>query len=1107
MSKLRSILLTLSALLFLASTPHALHAQLSTTATITGLVTDTSGSVVPGADVSATNEATRVVTHTQSNSQGQYVLPGLSVARYSVSVAKDGFNTYDVHAIDLHPAVTTTVNAALKVGSSTQTVNVTSSEAAVETATPETSASVPSMQVTTLPLNGRNYQGLATLMPGVQNTSAGTALTTGGRATSNVLSVNGLQTNKTFYALDGIWNENTGNMTQTTVVPNPDSLEEVRVLQNNFSARYSLMGSSVVLLQTKSGTSSFHGAAWEFLRNDDLNAKNYFATSILPYKQNIFGYNLGGPIFIPHLYNTDKQKTFFFFSEQFVRLTQTPTGTLTGLTPTQDQRDGLFSSPIKDPSTGANFVQNASGQYVLSGIDANAAAYLAALYPLPNYSNGSGNNYINTKPQKTAQRDDEIKIDHNFSPRLHLLGEYLDEYQEYQQNNLSSVESGEIYSTNSETDYTHNKLAQLSLTQVLSPSMVNTTSIAMNIFDLDLDLEGTTYNSQVSGFNQTLPYDGNLSDRLPLVTISGGIAPQGIPANLPQQHAADLDNTVSDDWSWLKGNHYLQAGATIVFNTKRQDPPSASNGQFTFTGTFTKPTSGAVTEDDAIADFLLGDASTFTQTSNEIRVAVHGFTFSPYLEDRVKLTRNLTATVGLRAYFMPLPYGPPGTETNFVPSAYSPAEAPIVNASGTITTTSNYNALNGLLYNNGEKGQLPKNFSNEHNWYLGPEIGFAWDVFGDGKTSFRGGYGLTYTRVFTNQDCSYHCALNPPALSTSNLQNPDFSDPAGTGTTKAATISSLSAADQDIQATQVHTYSASLEHEFPRSWTAGVTGAASQARHVVGTWNLNAPAHDGVYDFNPVINAGTVTPYLYAPYQGYAAIGDYRTHLDQNWNALEVSVKHPVSDSLFATVSYTYSHDLTNYTSVGTYNVIDPYNPQRYYGNAEGLNYPHSLALTGIYSVPWLKSDRSWRRAVFGGWQYSDITTIRSGTSISPGLSVSDQGNAVRPNRAAGVSTNGDKTVKEWFNTAAFSAPAAGYLGNAGIGTIRGPGLVDFDMSLYKTFHVAHGNDFEFRAEAFNVFNHTNFSGVSSTYGSSTFGEVTSASDPRILEFALKYKF
>jgi len=1089
---------------FFCALSPVMRAQLSTTATIGGTVTDATGALVPNATVTVQNQGTKTSTTIQSNGDGSFIAPGLPVGTYTVSIGSPGFQTYTLTGIILHPATTATVNGVLQPGSAATSVTVSANAVQVETATIENASSVDAAQVSTLPLNGRNYQGLATLMPGVQNTSAGVALTTGGRATSNALSVNGLAQSGTFYALDGVWNENTGNMNQTSVIPNPDSIEEVRVLQNNYSARYSLMGASVVLLQTKSGTSSFHGAAWEFFRNDALNSKPYFATSVLPYKQNIFGYNIGGPLFIPHFYNTSKQKTFFFWSQQGVILHQVPTN-LTGITPTQNQRNGIFTSPIKDPNTGLLIAPNAAGQYVIPAneINPNSTAFLNALYPLPNFSSGS-TNYINPKGQITVQRDDEIKIDHNFSARFHLLGEYLDEYQKYAQNSLSGSQSGEVFDTNAETDYTHNKLAQLALTQVLTPNMVNTTSIAMNIFDLDLNLTGTAFKNQVPGFQTSLPYNGYLSNRLPLVTFSGGIAPQGIAAARPLTHAADLDDTVGDDWSWLHGRNFFQAGITVVFNTKRQNPGSATNGQFTFTGTASAPASGGVAQDDALADFLFGKAATFTQTSDQPRVAVHAMEISPYVEDRINLTRNLTLTAGIRLFHMPLPYGPPQSETNFIPSAFNPAAAPIVNASGTITPTPAYDPLNGLV-TNGTNG-LPNSFSNNHVWYAGPLAGFAWDVFGDGKTSLRGGYGITYTRIFTNQDCSFNCAINPPRLQSSNLQNANFPNPVGSGTAKAPTILAVNAADQDIQATQVHTYSLSLQHEFARNWIASAAGASSQARHLVGTWNYNAAPHTGIYDFDPSINAGKVTPYKFAPYQGYAAISTYTSRQNQNWNALELSLRHPVTTNLFLTVAYTWSHDLTDHVG-GTFSAIDPYNPSRYYGNAEGLNFPQSLSVTAIYNLPFLREAKGFKGGVLGGWKLSDITTLRSGTSLSPGLSTSNQGNAVRPDRVPGTSIHGPKTQAEWFNKAAFQAPKAGFYGNAATGSIQGPGLIVFDMSLYKEFHISESNFFEFRSEAFNIFNHTNFTTINTTWGNSNYGRATAATDPRILEFALRYHF
>jgi hypothetical protein len=1077
-------------LLFSAS---LLRAQLMTTASIAGTVSDESGAVVPGASVTTKNQETDFSATARTNANGTFVVPNLPVGTYSVEIAKPGFETYQESDIILHPATVANITATLKLGSVATQVSVQASAIQVQTSTSEVSHDVSGTQTATLPLNGRNYQALAVVIPGVNNTSAGSALGTGGRSTNNVLSVNGLPQSTTFYALDGIWNENTGNMAQTTVTPNPDSLEEVRVLQNNYSPKYSLMGASVVLLQTKSGTNEFHGSAWDYLRNDDLNARNFFSTSVPTLKQNIFGYTFGGPVFIPKLYNRSRQKTFFFVTEQWV--VSHAGSVLRGQDPTAAERAGAFPTAIKDPSTGAAFPKNAAGQYQIPSalLNPNAVAFLNALYPLPNNPGGGTLNYINNTPQITDQRDDEIKMDHNFTDKYRMTGEFLDEHQTLRQSSLNSSNSGSIFPTNYENDLTKNYLAQIQFTATLTPTMVNTASISTNIYDLDLNLEGIVYKNQIPGFNINLPLSGGLSDRLPLVSISQGWPSEGIAAARPLFHAADLDNTAADNWSWLHGKHFVEAGIDVVLSTKRQNVATADNGQFSFTGQFTG---------NALADFLLGDAASFTQQSSERRVVVHGPIVSPYVQDRIQLSRDFTINIGTRISYMPLPHAPGNFEDIFDPAAYSPGAAPIVNLSGTITPTPNYNPLNGLI-RNGVNG-VPVNFSNQNNWYFSPQAGFAWDIFGDGKTSLRGGYGLTYTRIFTNQDCSFACASNPPDVSSVNLINANFSNPAGTGTAKSATAPSVTSADLDIQATQVHSYSLSLEHQFARNWILDLAEAGALSRHLVGRFNENQPLPDGIYDFNPAINTGKVFPYLYGPFLGYATIDTYTTGLNSNWNAFEMTIGHPVSQNLFLTAAYTWSHDLTETASASTAG-YDVYNDRRFYGNS-ALNVPQVFTASAVWNIPWLLHSRGWKQALLGGWRYSDITTIRTGMSMTPGLSTPNQGIGVRPNvTAAGLAA--PHTVAEWFNVTDFTAPPAGFFGNAGTGVILGPGLIDFDMALYKDFHITERQFIEFRGELFNIFNHPNFTGLSLNYGTPNFGQVTAAADPRIAEFALRFSF
>jgi hypothetical protein len=1059
------------------------YAQLSTTTQISGTVSDASGSIIAGADVKARNTATQETEATKSNGDGSYLLNGLIPGMYTVTVTKQGFKSFTESGIELHPATVAHVNATLTVGDVGTEISVVATTTEIQTTTSEVSGQVSGTQTSELPLNGRNFQALSALMPGVVNSKAGSALGTGGYNTSNTMVVGGLPTNTTFYALDGVWNENTGSMGQTAITPNPDVIQEVRVLQDNYEAKYSLMGASVVLLQTKSGTTSYHGTLFEYFRNTDLNARNFFSPTIPQLNQNIWGYTLGGPVPTPFFYHGPK-RTFFFASSQWV---DSHAGSvLRGATPTADQRNGIFTTAIKDPLTGSPFPQTSPGVYQIpaSRLNPNSLAYIKALYPLPNNAANGFQNYINLTPSVVTQRDDGFKVDHNFNERFRLTGEYFDESQQA----LSAADStsGSPFPNSRVQDLTFNQIAQAQFSAVISPTMVNSTTIAMNRYTVNHPIIGLLSVDQIPGFQETLPFNGALSTRIPLVTLSGGYSPQGIPTALPR-NASDLDDTLSDDWSLSKGKHFFQAGGTLVFNTKRQIPSTASNGNWTFTGTATG---------NALADFLLGDAATFAQISTTIRPYIHATSVSPYIEDRYQVTRHLTVTAGVRVSFMPLPHPQTGFEANFDPTKYQLSQAPIVNNNGTITLTPGYNPSNGLVLN-GVNG-VPNNWSTSHQWYVGPQIGFAWDVFGKGTTSVRGGYGVTYTRIFTGQDCSYNCAVNPPVIQSVNLVNPTFPSPGNSGSVKLS-APTISAADFNIEATQVQSYSLSVQHQFPGNWTLTVAGAGDQARHLPATFNINQPLPDAPYNFNPILNTGSVLAGIYGAYYGYGPINNLNTIVNANWTALEVSARHPVGKNLFVSLSYTWSHGLSDSTTTNYYN------PKEFYGSTS-QNVPQVFTASVIYNLPLFQHRTGLLRTTLGGWQLANITTVQDGYSLTPGLSIANQGNAARPN-TTGAAVAGPKTVAEWFNTAAFAAPAAGYFGDAGTGSIRGPGLVNFDVTLQKTFRVTERQGLEFRAEFFNIFNHTNFTSIGTTFGSGTFGQVTAAADPRIMELALRYKF
>jgi len=1085
------------ALLALAVSSCFLVGQVSTAGSIRGSVTDASGGAVTNAPVTVTNEQTNVQIRTATNDSGGFVVPGLNPGNYTVTITQQGFQTYQETHILLSPAQVASVNAVLQVGQVAQSINVEAAIAQVQTTTAEVSSQVTATQASTLPLNGRNYQALSFLMPGVTNQAPDTALNQGGFLTSNTISVNGMGINGTQYYLDGIWNMNTGSMNQTTITPNPDTIEEVRVLQNNFGSQYSLNGPNVLLLQTKSGTNTFHGTAFEYLRNDAFDAHNYFSPTKTPLKQDIFGYTLGGPITIPDRLNTKRDKLFFFWSEQWTN--QHIGNIVRGPDLTAAERNGIFSTSITDPLTGKPFPQNSAGDFVIPAnrLSQQSLVFYNAVAPLPNNPSGGFLNYINDIPTINNTRDDEIKVDYNINPKLRLMAEYLDSHQT---NNQATQTFGisTLFSTTRQPITTPNSLAQLRLTQTWTNNFVNTTSVSMNRYIVNLDVAGLVNRTDIPGFNSNLPYNGLLSERLPQLNFSGGWPSLGVSFILPLHHASDLENTLSDDASWLRGNHLLQFGMQYVRGTKRQNGFATTAGEWMFSGQFTG---------NPMADFLLGDAASFNQTNTEIRSVQHYPIVSPYFQDQWKANRRLTITLGLRYAWSPIPTFD-NVVSNLIPSRFNPANAPIVNPDGTFTKTPTYDPLNGLVFGGVTPG-FPSNYSNKYNSHWNPTFGFAYDVTGDGKTSLRGGVALNHYFYFY-ASCSSQCPNNYPATVSTTIITPSFPNPIG-GAVAPATVLPLHIQDQNFKEAQITTYSLSLQHEFRGRWLASIAGAGDVFMHGTVNADANQPLPEGGFNFNPIINTGTVSEYAFGErFPGYGQLQDVVSPTTIDWNALELSVQHPFSHGLFISGAYTWqkgyavTRDTETTSSYG--GVQDFFHPNNDRGPS--LTTPFNVfAFSAIWSLPWFASAHGFEHAVLGGWQLGNVTTIQSGFPMDPKLGTTNPGLATRPDRVSGASISGPKTKNEWFNTNAFVAPPPGFFGTAGTGSIIGPGTVSFDISLYKDFKVTERAKFQFRSNFYNIFNHTNFANVATTLGAGDFGQVTSARDPRIIEFALRFEF
>jgi hypothetical protein len=391
-----------------------------------------------------------------------------------------------------------------------------------------------------------------------------------------------------------------------------------------------------------------------------------------------------------------------------------------------------------------------------------------ALYPLPNYSgNGTSNNYINQEPLILHDRDDEIKVDHNFGQRFQLTAEYLDSRSTNVNPNNPTLNSP--FPTVRFLRNTPLQLAKVGLTQTFSPALVNTTSLAMNNYVTSFGAEGTTKLSQVPDYHQVLPYSGGLaSDLLPQITFTGGYSSAGISGNVPQPHAGNLETSFSDEISYLHSNHYIQLGVQYVRGTERQYSQGQNHGQWSFNGQVTG---------NPIADYLLGRASTLAQQSDRPHFTFFYRILSPYIQDHWKINRRLTVNVGLRYVHYPGIRALGGTQSNFIPSLFDSAKVPNVTASGTITATPGYDPMNGLVIQ-GANG-VSDTFTNGPTEFLAPSAGFSWDIFGDGKTALRGGYGTSYVSVLATM-CS--CYNNPPFVQSITLVTPNFPDSVGAAT-------------------------------------------------------------------------------------------------------------------------------------------------------------------------------------------------------------------------------------------------------------------------------------------------------------------------------------
>jgi hypothetical protein len=967
----------------------------------------------------------------------------------------------------------------LQIGATQESMTVSAAPSALQTENGEVGNVVSGVQVNELSLNGRNFSQFITLSPGVASSQTGRRMGVGQEG-NPLTSINGGRINSTKFTYDGILAMDTGGNRGLNLFPPMDALAEVQVKTSNYAADEGSYGYGLVNVITKAGGADFHGDAYEVFGNTNLDARNFFDSKRAPFHQNMFGFTIGGPIYIPGHYNKDKNKTFFFVSEgwnrrqgpQVVNYTSPPQSTFTATTLTAAQRAGIFTSTVKDPTTGSNFPNNT---IPASRIDPNARALLNLYYPLPN-STGSAN-YVFSPDSASRWREDLVRVDQQISDKLLLTLRYA--HDDWHEDENIFAPSNANFPTQPGFLAKPGYNAIIRLTWTINPTTTNVFTDGYSRNQIETYPTGAAATRAGINIPEVLP--GNLFNAPPDITINGY---SNIGVGAPNPNANNVFEW-KDDLSHVKGNHTLQAGFDIMRLQKFDRGAVNTQGAFTFNGNFTG---------NAAADFLLGNAYNYTESSLNPNGYFFSNSFETYFQDDWKVNSHLTLNLGLRWTMFtaaPIGYEKYNNISGFSPQLYNPAQAPTLLSNGQIVPGTG-NLLNGIYTPTNLQGQdLPRSLLKNRYNMPGPRFGFAWSPGKNSKTVVRGGYGIFYHWDNNNSE---NYRNNPPLTSSVSIFNTSLSNPAG-GTSQIFPAN-LQAFDAQNYYPSVQQWSFGVQRELPAGFILSATYVGNHASHLDQQPNLNQPAP------NLAVAQGLVNVNAVRPYLGYGSITYDERNASASYNALQAVVSRRYSNGFFLQASYTWSKSIV--WGFGQDPIRQP--------NEEGLNtfdQPQNFTFSYVYTLPFFEKRNGWIRAVLGGWETSGNATFASGFPLTVTVSgdrAGTGGTLQRPNVVAPLNITGN--VFGYFNTSAFALEPLGTYGNEGSNIVRGPGITnDISFNLFRNFKVTETSRLRIGAEFFNLFNHANFSSVGLVYGSPTFGNVTAALDPRHIQLSAKFVF
>ncbi|MDE1163038.1 MAG: carboxypeptidase-like regulatory domain-containing protein [Acidobacteriaceae bacterium] len=1075
------------------------------TGSIVGVVADASGAAVPGANVTLVNTSTDLHRIVTTNSVGQYTAASLPAGSYIITVEKAGFQKLDRSDLTLSSASTLNVDLKLVVGSATETVNVSEAASLLQTQSGVVSSLVDSKQMVALPLATRNFTDLVLLTPGAHTGSA-LNLAEGASAYSirggANYSVNGAIAAANSYLIDGIYDRNQW-LNTLVLVPIVDSIQEYRVMTSNFNAEFGEAAGAITTVTTKSGSNRFHGSAWEFLRNNVMNANSYFAKQSniarAAYHRNVFGGTFGGPIV--------SDKTFFFVDYQGIR--QSVPNTYTSTLPTDVQRNmvrtGNFSAlgtqlynPFSTTTTGGVTTRAAYASNIITSSLDPAAINLINSLPA-NTTSSATNNYTITPATTLKDNQFDVRIDQNFHNGDRIFGKYsFDQTEQIAPGTVRTLASaaasiGPYVATggNGTDTPVRTQSATLGYSHIFTPKTLLEAHAAIVRWRAEVTPLGQPYAAATAIGIPGINYN-SLAGGLPGFTILG-LSTLGDSSSYPEnsfittfQYDGDVIHT--------SGRHTVKAG--ILFLRHRFNGFSAFpvRGTYDFNGQFTRQigTTGAAS---ALADFALGATDAASRNILTGEFGMRTFQLAPYIQDTWRVSDRLTLEYGARYEISAPPYEVHNHWANFDL------------ASGTMKVA-------GL---NGNSRRL-RNF--DFNTFS-PRVGLSYSLDKNKKTVIRSGFGISYVDTLAGgaqlyKNLPYYFAQTITTSSTAapvTLLSNGFTTPVQPDPTNTAAIStgSPTAWDVNTRQTGVIQYSLGVQRELRSDIYADVAYVGTRSEHLlINSLNINQSRPGAATNVNTLRPYYSINPNLVNV--GYRTAGG-----DANYNSLQVHLEKRTSRGLNFGASYTYAKylsDVGNPNGSGNSDIQDAQCLRCNYGPTPD-DYRHTLVINEVYELPFGRGRQFLSHGplsyIVGPWNLSSIWSLHSGSPFTvfygSNVSNSSGGGTQRPNRIASGKLSTGKTLTHYFDTSAFVAPAAYTFGNSGTGILTGPGYFDVDMTVERRFIISDRFSADLRGEAFNTLNRANFANPAATIGTATAGVISSTSSPRVLQVALKLEF